>query len=69
MDNVVSIAPQKHNIKRLGITLSFLLEAQEVDCIDAQVYLERLGDAIELLVKRNFPGVKHTLTSRQEYEP
>lgn len=69
MDNVLEFKGGKHNIKRLGITLSFLMEAHEVDCIAAQIHLEKLGDAIEELVKQGFPGVKHTLTSRQEYEP
>ncbi len=54
-----------------GITLSFTLTHQSTsgEKMAAQIQLENFARAVHQLQKEGFPNLKHTLISRQEYEP
>lgn len=66
-DNVFQL--KKPETKRIGITFSFLLECDIKEMLAAQQEIDELGKCITAAAKKYFPQVKHTLTSRQEYEP
>ncbi len=54
-----------------GITLSFTLnhETSQGDKVAAQMHVNAFAKAVADLQKQGFPTLKHTLISRQEYEP
>ena len=55
--------------KMYGIVLSFTITDEDPNTTLPQLRLEHLAYSVKQLVKEGYPDVKHTLISRQEYEP